>query len=157
LKGSPKVKAMLDEVLAAELAAINTYFVDAKLLSNWGFTTLSSKFYDESMTEMRHAEQLIDRIIYFDWVPNMNKLGRVKAGASVGEQFETALDLEVAQCGRLVKGVALCTDEGDDGTRLILEPMVTAGEETIDWLETQVALIASIGESNYLAQQLGTG
>jgi bacterioferritin len=156
VKGSPKVKAMLDEVLAAELAAINTYFVDARLLDNWGFTTLAKKFYDESMTEMRHAEQLIDRIIYFEWVPNMNKLGRVKAGADVGEQLETALDLEVAQCSRLVQGVALCSDEGDDGTRLLLEPMVTAGEETIDWLETQIALIASIGESNYLAQQLGT-
>ncbi|HZJ26596.1 MAG TPA: bacterioferritin [Acidimicrobiia bacterium] len=157
MKGSTKIKGILDELLAAELAAINTYFVNAKLLSNWGYATLAAKIYEESMAEMRHAEQLIDRIIYLDAVPNMNKLGRVKTGATVGEQFDTALELEMGQCKRLVQAVDTCRAEGDDGTRLILEPMISAGEETIDWLETQISLIAKLGETNYLAQQLGTG
>jgi bacterioferritin len=155
MKGSPKVKTALDELLAAEMGAINTYFVNAKLLENWGYRTLGAKMYEESMAEMRHAEQMVNRIIYFEGIPNLNKLGRVKTGSTVPEQFHTAHELETTQCERLVKTITLCRAEGDDGTRLVLEPMVTAGEATIDWLETQLGLIESLGEANYLAQQLG--
>jgi bacterioferritin len=156
MKGNPKIMPALDELLAAELCAINTYFVNAKLVGNWGFLAIERKLYDESMTEMRHAETLIDRIIYLDGIPNLNKLGRVKPGKNVPEQFTIALELEVAQCARLAKTVELCRAEGDEGTRLVLEPMVTAGDETIDWLETQFALIKKIGENDYLAQQLSS-
>lgn len=155
MKGNAKVMTILDELLAAELAAINTYFVNTKLLANWGYATLATKIYEESITEMRHADTLIERIIYLDGVPNMNKLARVKTGTTVAKQFDTALELEVSQRDRLIKGVEVCRAEGDDGTRLILEPMVTAGEETIDWLETQMSLMDEIGGTNYLAQQLG--
>jgi bacterioferritin len=155
MQGSPKIKTALDELLSAEMGAINTYFVNAKLLEHWGYTTLAAKLYEESMAEMRHAEQLVNRIIYLDGIPNLNKLGRVKPGETVPDQFRSALDLEAAQVDRLVKTIGTCRAEGDDGTRLVLEPMVTAGEATIDWVETQLSLIDKVGEANYLAQQLG--
>ena len=106
------------------------------------------------MDEMRHTEQLVDRIVYFDAIPNLNKIGRVKVGKTVRGQFELALDLETAQVARINGAIAICNEAGDDGTRLVLEPMVTAGESSIDWLETQIAALDALGESAYLAQQL---
>jgi bacterioferritin len=152
---NPKVMKALEDVLQAELAAINTYFIHAKLMANWGYTKLATKTYEESMDEMRHAEQLVDRIVYFDGIPNLNKIGRVKVGASVPEQLELALGLEIGQLERINGAIDISDAANDDGTRLILEPMVTAGEGSIDWLETQIAAIAALGEANYLAQQLG--
>jgi bacterioferritin len=154
MQPNPKVMKALEDVLQAELAAINTYFIHAKLMANWGYAKLASKTYEESMDEMKHAEQLVDRIVYFDGIPNLNKIGRVKVGASVPEQFELALGLETGQLERINGAIDVCDDANDDGTRLILEPMVSAGEASIDWLETQLAAIAALGEVNYLAQQL---
>lgn len=144
----------LEDVLQAEIAAINSYFIHSKLLGNWGYAKLSTKAYEESMDEMRHTEQLVDRIVYFDAIPNLNKIGRVKVGKTVRGQFELALDLETAQVARINGAIAICTEAGDDGTRLVLEPMVTAGEASIDWLETQLAALDALGDSAYLAQQL---
>lgn len=144
----------LEDVLQAEIAAINSYFIHAKLLRNWGYEKLSTKAYEESMDEMRHTEQLVDRIVYFDAIPNLNKIGRVKVGKTVRGQFELALDLETAQVARINGAIATCREVGDDGTRLVLEPMVTAGEASIDWLETQLAALDALGDSAYLAQQL---
>ena len=144
----------LEDVLQAEIAAINSYFIHSKLLGNWGYAKLSTKAYEESMDEMRHTEQLVDRIVYFDAIPNLNKIGRIKVGKTVREQFELALDLETAQVARINGAIAICTEAGDDGTRLVLEPMVTAGEASIDWLETQLAALDALGDSAYLAQQL---
>ena len=144
----------LEDVLQAEIAAINSYFIHAKLLRNWGYEKLSTKAYEESMDEMRHTEQLVDRIVYFDAIPNLNKIGRVKVGKTVRGQFELALDLETAQVARINGAIAICREVGDDGTRLVLEPMVTAGEASIDWLETQLAALEALGDSAYLAQQL---
>jgi bacterioferritin len=154
MQPNPKVMKALEDVLQAELAAINTYFIHAKLMANWGYTKLATKTYEESMDEMRHAEQLVDRIVYFDGIPNLNKIGRVKVGASVPEQLELALGLETGQLERINGAIDISDAANDDGTRLILEPMVTAGEGSIDWLETQIAAIAALGEANYLAQQL---
>jgi bacterioferritin len=144
----------LEDVLQAEIAAINSYFIHSKLLGNWGYAKLSTKAYEESMDEMRHTEQLVDRIVYFDAIPNLNKIGRVKVGKTVRGQFELALDLETAQVARINGAIAICSEAGDDGTRLVLEPMVTAGEASIDWLETQLAALDALGDSAYLAQQL---
>ena len=155
MDGNPKVLEGLDEILQAELGAISTYFVHAKLQANWGYTRLSEKAYEESMDEMRHAEKLVDRIVYFDKVPNLNKIGRVKIGPSVREQFDIALGLEKAQVARINATITTCREVVDDGTRIILEPMVTAGEETVDWLETQLGAMDALGDANYLAQQLG--
>jgi bacterioferritin len=155
MQPNPKVMKALEDVLQAELAAINTYFIHAKLMANWGYEKLASKTYQESMDEMKHAEQLVDRIVYFDGIPNLNKIGRVKVGKDVPEQFELALGLEVGQLERINAAIDICDDADDDGTRLLLEPMVTAGESSIDWLETQLAALKALGEANYLAQQLG--
>src|SRR5262245_26917422 len=139
MQPNPKVMKALEDVLQAELAAINTYFIHAKLMANWGYTKLATKTYEESMDEMRHAEQLVDRIVYFDGIPNLNKIGRVKIGKDVPEQFELALGLETGQVERINGAIDVCDDAGDDGTRLIFEPMVTAGEATIDAHETHHA------------------
>jgi bacterioferritin len=155
MQANPNVMKALEDVLQAELAAINTYFIHAKLMANWGYEKLASKTYQESMDEMKHAEQLVDRIVYFDGIPNLNKIGRVKVGKDVPEQFELALGLETSQLERINGAIDICDDANDDGTRLILEPMVSAGEGSIDWLETQLAAIAALGATNYLAQQLG--
>lgn len=154
MQANPKVMKALEDLLQAEIAAINSYFIHAKLLSNWGYTKLGAKAYEESMDEMRHTEQLVDRIVYFDAIPNLNKIGRVKVGKTVREQFGLALELETAQVERLNAAIVICNTAGDDGTRLVLEPMVTAGEGSIDWLETQIAAIEALGDSAYLAQQL---
>lgn len=154
MQANPKVMKALEDVLQAELAAINTYFIHAKVLANWGYTKLATKAYEESMDEMRHTEQLVDRIVYFDEIPNLNKIGRVKVGKTVREQFGLALDLETQQVERINGAIVVCNGANDDGTRLVLEPMVTAGEGSIDWLETQIAAIEALGESAYLAQQL---
>lgn len=149
-----KVMKALEDILSAELAAVNTYFIQAKLLENWGYRRIAKHLYDESISEMRHAEHLVDRIVYFDGIPNLNKIGRVRIGESVREQFSIDLELEVGQVARLNEAIATTRTVADDGTRLILEPMVEAGEETIDWLETQLAAIDALGETTYLAQQL---
>ena len=154
MQANPKVMKALEDVLQAELAAINTYFIHAKVLANWGYTKLASKAYEESMDEMRHTEQLVDRIIYFDEIPNLNKIGRVKVGKTVREQFGLALDLETQQVERINGAIVFCNGANDDGTRLVLEPMVTAGEGSIDWLETQITALDALGDSAYLAQQL---
>jgi bacterioferritin len=154
MQANPKVMKALDEVLQAEIAAINTYFIHAKLLGNWGYEKLATHTYSESMDEMRHTEQLVDRIVYFDGIPNLNKIGRVRVGKTVREQFDLALELETAQVERLNGAIDTCNSAGDDGTRLVLEPMVTAGETSIDWLETQLAALDAVGDSAYLAQQL---
>jgi bacterioferritin len=151
---NPNVLKSLEDVLQSELAAINSYFIHAKLLAKWGYGKLSTKAYEESMDEMRHTEMLVDRIVYFDAIPNLNKIGRVKVGKTVREQFELALDLESAQVGRINGAIVICNEANDDGTRLVLEPMVTAGEASIDWLETQLAALDALGDTAYLAQQL---
>ena len=154
MDANPQVLEGLEDILQAELGAISTYFVHAKLQANWGYTRLSEQAYQESMDEMKHAESLVDRIVYFDRVPNLNKIGRVRIGASVREQFDIALDLEKVQVARINGTITVCRDAVDDGTRVILEPMTRAGEETIDWLETQLAAMDALGDSTYLAQQL---
>ena len=154
MQANPKVMKALEEVLQAELAALNTYFIHAKLLANWGYEKLATHTYEESMDEMRHTEQLVDRIVYFDGVPNLNKIGRVRVGKTVREQFGLSLELEVGQVERINHAIDTCDNAGDDGTRLVLEPMVTAGEASIDWLETQLAALDALGDSAYLAQQL---
>jgi bacterioferritin len=154
MRPDPNVLKALEDVLQAEIAAINTYFIHAKLLGNWGYGKLSTKAYEESMDEMRHTEQLVDRIVYFDAIPNLNKIGRVKVGRTVREQFELALDLETGQVARINAAIVTSNEAGDDGTRLVLEPMVTAGEGSIDWLETQLTALDALGDSAYLAQQL---
>lgn len=154
MKGDAEIIDALNEVLTAELTAINQYFIHAKMCQNWGFSRLASLIRAESIDEMKHADQLIDRILYFDGVPNMQRLYKINVGETVKEQFTVDLDLEKVAIERLNKGVALCRDKGDNGTRELLEGILVSEEEHADWLETQLGLMDTVGEKAYLAEQI---
>jgi bacterioferritin len=157
MQGNPKMMERLADLLAAELSAASTYFVHAKMRDNWGYPNLAKRAYDDSIDEMRHAEKLIERIIYFEGTPNLQRLNRIRVGSSVNDQFVNELTLEKATVDALVAAIALCRDIGDDGSRLIFEPMLADGEQSIDWLETQLDLIEKLGEPIYLAQHIRSG
>ena len=154
MKGDAEIVEVLNECLTAELTAINQYFVDSKMCEDWGYERLAHRFRQDSLDEMRDAETLIDRILYLEGVPNLQRLGTVAVGETVGEKLRAALDLEVAAVERLNRGIALCTGRGDNGSRELLQDILEGEEEHADWLETQLALVAQIGEANYLAQQV---
>ncbi len=154
MKSKPNIIEMLNDVLTAELTAINQYFIHAKMCGNWGFAKLASKVRAESIDEMKHADQIIDRILFFDGVPNLQRYNKVNVGETVKEQFELDLKLEYEAIDRLNKAVAMCRDAGDNGTRELLEGILVSEEEHTDWLETQLELIKQLGEQLYCAQQL---
>jgi bacterioferritin len=153
MKGDAEVVQILNDVLCAELTAINQYFVHAMMCDNWGFKRLAKHMRQESIGEMKHAEEVIDRILYLDGVPNMQKYMRVNVGQSVAEMHQFDLDLEKDAVARLNPGLELCRAKGDNGSRLLLEKILREEEEHIDWLEAQLTLIQTAGLQNYLAQQ----
>jgi bacterioferritin len=155
MKGHDKIIEKLNEVLSAELTAINQYFIHAKMSANWGYKKLAGKVRAESIDEMKHADTLIDRILYFEGIPNMQRLNKVNIGETVKEQFELDLALEQQAIARLNEGVTLCRELGDNGTRDLLERLLVSEEEHADWLETQLELVRQLGEQLYCAQQLG--
>ena len=155
MKGDDEIIEMLNDVLTAELTAINQYFIHAKMCANWGINELAKKVRAESIDEMRHAEALIERILYFDGVPNLQRLYKVNVGETVTEQFKLDLELEVVAIERLNKGIAACRDAADNGSRDLLEKILVSEEEHADWLETQLQLIDKLGEADYIAQHLG--
>lgn len=154
MRGDNDIIELLNEVLTAELTAINQYFIHSKMCDNWGFERLAKKNYDESLDEMRDAEKVIGRILYLDGTPNLQRLGSVLVGETVPEQHRLALDTELAAVERYNRGVALARDKGDNGTRELLEQLLTGEEEHVDWLEGQLSLIDTVGVENYLAQQI---
>lgn len=154
MNGSPAVIEALNDILTAELTAVNQYFVHAKMLSNWGYERLAKKTYDESIDEMKDADAIIERILFLDGVPNMQRLGPVRVGETPLEQLELALTTETEAIERYNRAVALCVSEGDNGTRSLLETHLEGEEEHADWLESQLTAISQIGIENYLAQQL---
>ncbi len=145
---------ILNDVLSAELTAINQYFLHAKLCQNWGFHRLAKHIRAESIDEMKHADILIDRILYLKGVPNVQRLYRVRVGESVKEQFECDLALENEAIPRLAEGVRVCTEQGDVGTRILLETILASEELHKDWLEEQLELISQVGIQGYLAEQI---
>ena len=154
MHGDPEIIEFLNEVLTAELTAINQYFIHAKMNENWGYKRLAKKLYDESIDEMRDAEKVIERILYLEGVPNLQRYGSVAVGETVPEQFELDLQTEVAAVERYNRGIALAVAKGDNGTRELLESRLTDEEEHLDWIETQLRVVSEIGLENYLAQQL---
>lgn len=154
MRGDPEIIQFLNEALTAELTAINQYFIHAKMNENWGYERLAHKFYEESIDEMKDAEKLIERILYLDGVPNLQRLGDVNVGETVPEQFELDLQTEVAAVERYNRGIALAVEKGDNGTRELLESRLVDEEQHLDWIETQLRVIGEIGIENYLAQQL---
>ncbi|MCH9684113.1 MAG: bacterioferritin [Deltaproteobacteria bacterium] len=154
MKGSAKVIELLNDVLTAELTAINQYFIHAKMCADWGFERLASKVRAESIDEMKHADELIERILFLEGVPNVQRYGKISVGETVREQFELDLQLEYQAIERLRSGIAVCRDEKDEATRDMLEHILTSEEEHTDWLETQLGLMDTIGEQAYLAEHI---
>ena len=154
MRGNDRVLELLNDVLTAELTAINQYFLHAKMCQNWGYQRLADYVRHESIDEMRHAEQITDRILFLDGLPNFQRLYPLRIGENVREQFESDLALEYVAIERLNKGVATAVEVGDNGTRELLAGILVSEEEHADWLETQLEAIRQIGIENYLAQQL---
>ena len=154
MHGDPSVLELLNDVLTAELTAVNQYFLHAKLCHHWGYERLAEKIRTESIDEMRHVEQLTDRILYLDGVPNYQRLFSVRVGETVAEQFELDLETERESIKRLNDGIATCVAVGDNGSRELLAHMLVDEEEHADWLETQLEAIRQIGVENYLTEQL---
>jgi bacterioferritin len=154
MQGSPKIIEFLNEALTAELTAINQYFAHSKLCENWGWQRLAKKYREESFEEMRDAEHVMDRILLLDGMPNMQRIGSVRIGETVEEQLEVDRELEVDAIERYRRGVVLAVEEGDPGTRALLERLVVGEEEHLDWIDTQLTMIRDIGIQNYTQSQI---
>lgn len=154
MNGNPEVIEILNEVLTAELTAINQYFIDAKMLQNWGYEGLGGKFRHESIDEMHDAESLIERILYLDGVPNLQRLSPVRVGENVTEKLQLALQVEIEAVERLTRGIELCSARSDHGSRELLQHILQGEEGHADWLEGQLTLIEQIGTELYQAQQI---
>jgi bacterioferritin len=154
MKGDADVIQILNDVLCAELTGINQYFIHAMMCANWRYKRLADHSREESIEEMKHAQEVIERILYLDGVPNMQKYMKVNVGQTVPEQHEFDLAVEKDAVDRLNKGIELCRGKGDNGSRLLLEKILHDEEEHVDWLESQLLQIQTLGLDNYLAQQI---
>jgi len=154
MQGDAQVIEALNEVLTAELTAINQYFIHYKMCENWGYRRLAKKKYDESLGEMKDADKVIERILYLDGVPNMQRLSPVRVGEDPIEQHKLDLAVETDAITRLNNAIALCRDKGDNGTRELLESILAGEEEGADWLEGQLHIVSEIGKERYLAEMI---
>ncbi len=154
MKGNAKIIERLNESLVGEFTAIHQYFVHAEMQDNWGYGKLGGFVKKQSFGEMKHAEELIERILYLDGVPNMGTLKPMKIGQNVKEQFESDMALEVEAVGQLNAAVSDARDAGDNGSRELFERILVDEEEHIDWLEAQLQAIDDMGLGVYLSQQL---
>ncbi|MCG3197270.1 MAG: bacterioferritin [Candidatus Omnitrophica bacterium] len=154
MKGHPEVIEVLNEALCAELTAINQFMIHSKMCQNWGYRRLFKKYYHESIEEMKHAETVIDRILFLEGVPNMQKYHKICVGASPKEQFENDLQLELDAVALYNRGVQVAAKVGDNGSRDLLETLLRDEEEHVDWIETQLHMIEELGIQHFLAQQM---
>ncbi len=154
MKGDAKVIEHLNKALYNELTAINQYFLHAKMLKNWGLKELAEHEYHESIDEMKHADKLSERILFLDGLPNFQALGKLRIGENPRELLECDLALELEALPPLKAGIVHCEQVGDYVSRMLFADILKSEEEHIDWLETQLALIARIGEQNYLQTKI---
>ena len=154
MQGDADVIAALNDILTAELTGINQYFVHYKMLENWGYLRIAKKKREESIEEMKHADKVIERILYLDGVPNLQRLGAVRVGEEPIEMHKVDLELEQEAVKRLNDSIALCLQHQDAGTRELLEHILTDEDDSVDYLEAQLHLVRDIGREHYLAQQL---
>jgi bacterioferritin len=154
MHSEPEVIDLLNEVLTSELTAINQYFIHYKMCQNQGYKALAHKKRSESIEEMKHAELVIDRILFLDGVPNMQRLSPVRVGEEPLEMNRLDLELELDAVSRLHRGIALMLSKNDHGTRDLLERILKEEEDSVDWLETQASVVKDIGREHYLAQNL---
>jgi bacterioferritin len=154
MKGDPRVIDLLNDVLTAELTAVNQYFLHAKMCLNWGYQYLGKKIYEESIGEMKHSDKLVERILFLEGLPNLQKLNKLAIGQGVIEILKNDLANELQTVPRLNKGIQLCRDLGDNGTESLLTSILVESEEHVDWLEAQLTLVAQVGDAHYLSQQM---
>jgi bacterioferritin len=154
MKGDAKVIEILNEVLTAELTAINQYFLHGEMCENWGYERLHKVIRKHSIGEMKHAEEVIERVLFLEGIPNVQRLGRVSIGENVHEILKSDYALELEALPRLNQGIELCREVGDNNSRHLLEDILHDEEEHVDWLEAQLSLVEQVGIQNYLAQQI---
>lgn len=157
MKGDPQIIQMLNEVLTGELTAINQYFLHARMCKDWGYEYLGHKIREESIEEMKHAQDVVDRVLFLEGIPNLQKLDKLNIGETVKEQLESDLKLEMLALERLKKAIKLSLDLGDHVSRELFERILEDEEEHVDWIESQLELIKQVGLENYLAEQIRKG
>ena len=154
MKGNEEVIQVLQDVLCAELTAVNQYWVHHRMLDNWGLHRLSHHAREESIDEMKDADRVIERILFLEGVPNMQRLNPVRVGETVPEQLAADLAVEQAAVARYNRAIELCVAKSDNGTRALCERHLVGEEEHLDWIEAQLGLIETIGLERYLAEQM---
>ena len=154
MKGNPKIIEALNDVLTKELTAINLYFLHARMLQDWGLEKLGKLEYTASIDEMKHADELIKRILFLEGLPNVQKLAKVRIGQNVKEILEADLSVENEAVPNLKSHIKLCEDESDYVTRDLLSTILQSEEDHVDWLETQLGLLNKVGEKNYIQSQI---
>jgi bacterioferritin len=154
MRGDDRVITLLNQILTSELTTINQYFVHGRMCDNWGYHRLAKKLQEESIGEMKHADRLIERILYLEGVPNMQRLNKVNVGQTVPEQLRVDLEGEQSAIRALNEGIEACRAAGDNGSRHLLEGILTAEEDHVNWIEAQLAQLQQMGEAHYLAQQV---
>lgn len=157
MKGEPRAIAILNDVLTNELSAINQYFLHSRMCRNWGFDRLAEIMYKESIDEMKHADQLIERILYLDGIPNVQKLNKLNIGETVEEQLKSDFAMEEYALKLLRDGIEELYTLRDHTSRVLLERILESEEEHVDWIEAQFDQIKQMGIENYLAQQVKPG
>jgi bacterioferritin len=154
MQGDKAIIRLLNQVLTNELTAVNQYFLHARIYENWGLKQLGKVTYEESIGEMKHADKLIKRILFLDGLPNLQDLNKLAIGETIGETLQADLNVETGGRMTLVPGIKQC-EEAQDYSREILTEILVDTEEHIDFLETQLALLRSLGEQNYLQSAMG--
>jgi len=152
MHGDPDVLRLLNEQLTSELTAINQYFLHSKMQENWGFTELAARTRAESFDEMRHAEKITDRILLLEGLPNYQRIGSLRVGQTLREQFESDLAVELEVVNRLKPGIVMCREKQDSTSANLFEEIVADEEDHIDYLQTQLQLMDTLGEALYAAQ-----
>jgi bacterioferritin len=154
VRGDAQILEALNEILTAELTGINQYFVHSKMCANWGYKRLAKKKWDESIDEMKHADAVIERILFLEGTPNMQRLHHVRIGEDAVEQHRLDLAMELESVERYNSTIALCIQKNDGGTREMLEHILKSEEAGVDWLESQLHIVDEIGKERYLAEQI---
>lgn len=154
MKGDQRVIDLLNEVLTNELTAVNQYFLHARICENWGYDRLYQRFRDESIDEMKDADSLVERILYLEGLPNLQRYGKIQVGESVPEMLRLDLDVERSAIGTLNRGIALSREAGDAGSAELLEHILEGEEVHANWLEGQLTAVEQVGAQGYLAEQL---